>query len=75
LKNPCKYYIYRVFYFIVKTFGKTNGKTASKQINMKDYRISNAVKMGSTTILLMIFSMLIIKICKCMLKDLEGMGF
>ncbi len=50
-------------------------KNESKQINMKDYRISNAVKMGSTAILLMIFSMLIIKICKYMLKDLEGMGF
>ena len=50
-------------------------KNESKQINMKDYRISNAVKMGSTAILLMIFSMLIIKICKFMLKDLEGMGF
>lgn len=49
-------------------------KNESKQINMKDYRISNAVKIGSTTILLMIFSMLIIKICKFMLKDLEGMG-
>jgi hypothetical protein len=50
-------------------------KNESKQINIIDYRISNAVKIGSTTILLMIFSMLIIKICKCMLKDLEGMGF
>ena len=50
-------------------------KNESQKINMKDYRISNAVKMGSTTILLLIFSMLIIKICKCMLKDLQGMGF
>ena len=50
-------------------------KNESKQINMKDYQISNAVKMGSTAILLMIFSLLMIKISKCMLKDLEGMGF
>ena len=49
-------------------------KNESQKINMKDYRISNAVKMGSTAILLMIFSLLMIKISKCMLKDLEGMG-
>ncbi len=50
-------------------------KNESKQINMKDYRISNAVKMGSTVILLMIFSLLMIRISKLMLKDIEGMGF
>ena len=50
-------------------------KNESQKINMKDYRISNAVKMASTAILLMIFSLLMIKISKCMLKDLEGMGF
>jgi len=49
-------------------------KNESIQINMKDYRISNAVKMASTALLLMIFSLLMIKISKCMLKDLEGMG-
>ena len=50
-------------------------KNESQKINMKDYRISNEVKMASTALLLITFSMLMIKISKCMLKDLEGMGF